>query len=136
VIDLYEELASVIKELRSEAVQHALVGALAVAVHGVPRATKVLDILVRKEDEAALRRAVRRAGYVLEALPMEFASGVEMQRFTKLIGGRPLMLDILWAKGPLLPIWERREKFAWREGEIDVVSRDDLITLKLTAGRP
>jgi hypothetical protein len=30
----------------------------------------------------------------------------------------------------------RRERLAWGEGDIWVVSREDLITLKLTAGRP
>lgn len=91
---------------------------------------------LRNEDEAKLRVAVRRAGYTFEALPMRFTSGVEVQRFSKLVDGRPLMLDFLWASGPLEAIWSRRECLPWQEGKIFVVSRDDLITLKLTAGRP
>ena len=46
------------------------------------------------------------------------------------------MVDFLWAEGPLDAIWSRRERVQWQEGEIYVVSREDLITLKLTAGRP
>jgi Nucleotidyl transferase AbiEii toxin, Type IV TA system len=136
MVDLYAELTAVVRELRNEAVEYALCGALALAVHGAPRATRDLDLIARKEDEDRVRSAVRRAGYLFEALPMEFSSGIEVQRFSKLIEGTPLMLDFLWAAGPLQPIWGRRERLPWREGEIWVVSREDLITLKLTAGRP
>lgn len=136
MIDLYAELASVAKELRTEGVEYALCGALALAVHGAPRATRDLDLIARKQDEPKVRAAARRAGYTLEALPMQFSSGIEVQRFSKIIEGRPLMLDFLWASGPLDAIWARRQRVPWREGEIWVVQRDDLITLKLTAGRP
>jgi predicted nucleotidyltransferase len=135
-MDLYEEFTGVVRELTAEGVEYALCGALALAVHGVPRATKDIDLIARKEDEPAVRRAVRRAGFVFEALPMEFSSGIEVQRWSKLVDGRPLMLDFLWATGALAAIWSRRERVAWREGEIHVVRREDLITLKLTAGRP
>jgi hypothetical protein len=136
VIDLYAELAAVVDGLSGTGVDYALCGALALAVHGVPRATKDLDLLARKADAPKERVAVRRIGYLFEALPMEFSSGVEVQRFSKLVDGRPLMLDFLWAEGALEPLWARRQKLSWREGDIWVVSREDLITLKLTAGRP
>jgi hypothetical protein len=136
MINLYDELAQVVRELDAEQVGYALCGALALAVHGAPRATRDLDLLVRRQDETKVRIAVRRAGYVFEALPMRFASGVEMQRFSKLIDGRPLMLDFLWATDALDAIWSRRQRIPWKEGDIYVVSREDLITLKLTAGRP
>jgi hypothetical protein len=136
MIDLYAELTTLLKELGTEGVDYALCGALALAVHGAPRATKDLDLIARKEDEGRVRRAVQRAGFVFEALPMEFSSGIEVQRFSKLVEGKPLMLDFLWAAGALEPIWTRRERLPWGDGEIWVVTRDDLITLKLTAGRP
>lgn len=136
MINLYEELRLVVQELVAEQVDYALCGALALAVHGVPRATRDLDFIARRADEAKVRAAARRAGYVFEALPMRFASGVEMQRFSKLVEGRPLMLDFLWASDALEPIWTRRLHVPWGEGEISVVTREDLITLKLTAGRP
>lgn len=136
MVNLYDELKLLVRELETDQVRYALCGALALAIHGAPRATRDLDLIARKEDEARVRSAVRRAGYVFEALPMRFSSGIEVQRFSKLIDGRPLMLDFLWAEGPLDAIWLRRERVQWQEGEIYVVSREDLITLKLTAGRP
>lgn len=67
---------------------------------------------------------------------MELSIGVEVQRFGKLVDGATLMLDFLWASGPLAAIWSRREPVTWRGRQLAVVSRDDLISLKLTAGRP
>jgi hypothetical protein len=67
---------------------------------------------------------------------MEFTgSGITVQRFTKLVEGRPLMLDVLWLTAKLQPVWDDRQRVAWNEGTLSVVSRDGLITLKLTAGR-
>ena len=104
MIDLYHELRTLTDELRLEEVPFALCGALALAVHGAPRATRDLDFIARKEDEAAIRRAVKRAGYIFEALPMEFSSRIEVQRFSKLVEGKPLMVDFLWASDALAAV--------------------------------
>lgn len=135
-MDLYAELVAIVAQLDAHDIDYALCGALALAVHGAPRATKDIDILARKSDADAVRDRVREAGYTFEALPMTFSSGIEVQRFSKLIDGRPLLLDVLWAEGNLTPIWGRRIQVQWKDGAIWVVSRDDLITLKITAGRP
>ena len=135
-MDLYEQLAMIVQELDAEGIPYALCGALALAVHGVPRATSDIDLIVPRDDAEAVRRATRRAGYVFEALPMRFPSGIEVQRFSKIVDGRPLMLDILWATDTLREILTRSQRVPWAQGEIRVVSRPDLITLKLTAGRP
>ena len=67
---------------------------------------------------------------------MQFAgSGIEVLRFTKLVEGRPLMLDILWVNDKLEAIWADRIQLPWHDRTLSVVSRDGLITLKLTAGR-
>lgn len=136
-IDVYEELVALLQALDEAQIEYALCGALALAVHGAPRATKDIDVIARKEDADRLREVAHRVGFVLEALPMVFSgSGIEVQRFTKLIEGRPLMLDVLWCNEKLEAIWEDRQRVPWREGTLCVVSVDGLITLKLTAGRP
>ena len=136
MIDVYAELVAILRALETAGIDYALCGALALAVHGVPRATKDIDLIARKEDEERIRAAARGCGFTFEALPMEFAgSGIEVQRFTKLVEGRPLMLDVLWLNPKLEPVWNDRQQLPWREGTLSVVSRDGLITLKLTAGR-
>jgi nucleotidyltransferase AbiEii toxin of type IV toxin-antitoxin system len=134
--DVLAEFDAVVTALDEANIEFALCGALALAVHGVPRATKDIDLLAHKTDADRIRAAVRAAGFTFEALPMEFSgSGIEVQRFTKLIDGIPLMLDVLWVNPKLQQVWDGRERVAWRDRELAVVSREGLITLKLTAGR-
>lgn len=136
-MDVYAELVALVRALDEAGIEYALCGALALAVHGAPRATKDIDLIARKEDGSRLRAVVRAAGFVFEALPMVFTgSGIEVQRYSKLVEGRPLMLDILWLQPSLQAIWDDRQRLPWNEGFLSVVSRDGLITLKLTAGRP
>jgi hypothetical protein len=98
--------------------------------------TKDIDLIAKTEDEARIRAVATRTGFTFEALPMEFAgSGIEVQRFTKLVDGRSLMLDVLWLMPKLQRIRDDRERSAWENGTLSVVSREGLITLKLTAGR-
>lgn len=136
MIDVYAEFVALVRALDEAGIEYAICGALALAVHGVPRATKDIDLIARKEDAERIRAVAQKTGFVFEALPMQFSgSGIEVQRFTKLVEGRPLMLDVLWLNPKLQPIWDDRQRLPWAEGTLSVVSRDGLITLKLTAGR-
>lgn len=47
-----------------------------------------------------------------------------------------LMLDVLWLIPKVETVWNDRVRLPWQDRTISVVSRDGLITLKLTAGRP
>jgi hypothetical protein len=135
-VDFFQELRNLIDALESGAIEYALCGGVALAIHGVPRATQDIDFLVRPEDLDRLRAVVRCCGFVLESFPMDFASGITIQRFTKLIDGQPLMLDALLVGGPLAGAWERRQVAEIEGGRVRVIARDDLIALKLAAGRP
>lgn len=135
--DLYEELAGLVAALDSGSVEYALCGALALAVHGIPRATRDIDMLVRPEQKADAVAAARGVGFTLEALPMRFAAtGVEVKRLTKIVDSWPLVLDFLFVNEALEGVWASREQRAWSKGRISVVSREGLVQLKLSAGRP
>ena len=54
-LDLFDELKALIRALDANAVDHAVIGALAVAIHGAPRATTDIDLLI---DEANLERGL------------------------------------------------------------------------------
>ncbi len=136
MVDVYEEFVALVRAFDDAGIDYALCGALALAVYGAPRATKDIDVLAQKADAVRIREVVRAAGFTFEALPMELSgSGIEVQRYTKLVDGRPLMLDVLWINDKLQTIWGDRVRIAWQSGTLSVVSRDGLITLKLTAGR-
>jgi hypothetical protein len=135
-VDLFQELKNVTAALEADGIDYALCGGVALAIHGVPRATQDIDLLLRPEDLARLRNAIRPCGFTLESLPMDFASGITIQRFTKLVDSQPLMLDVLLVGGALENVWASRQSTEYEGGPVRVVSREGLITLKLAAARP
>lgn len=135
-MDFFQELKDVVVALESRAIDYALCGGVALAIHGAPRATQDIDLLLRPEDLDRLREAARACGFTLESLPMDFRIGISMQRFTKLIEGQPLMLDVLLVAEPIENVWANRQALEMEGTTVRVVSREGLITLKLAAGRP
>jgi hypothetical protein len=88
----------------------------------------------------ALDRAkatARTLGFVLEALPMRFHDGMEMRRVTKISPeGSQLTLDFILVDANLAPAWASRQQIPFGAATLRVVSRDALIAMKLSAGRP
>lgn len=137
MLNLYEELEGLVAALEAAAIPYALCGGLALALHGHARATKDIDLIVRPEDLPAIKSVARACGFVLESLPMRFkASGIEVQRVSKLAGAEILMLDLLLANEGLRPVFDSRQPFHWRGRTLSVVSRQGLVSMKLAAGRP
>jgi hypothetical protein len=136
-MDLLQELDRLVAALSRRGVDYAFCGGVALAIHGVPRATQDIDLLASPEDLSRVREIARELGFIFEAQPMTFSSsGISIVRFTKIIDKQPLMLDVLLAQGPLENIWNDRLSVPYRDGEVRVVSRAGLISLKLAAARP
>jgi hypothetical protein len=136
-VNLYEELRGVLAALDGASVDYALVGALAVAVWGAPRATKDIDLLVRAEDLPRAMEAVRSLGFTLEALPFQFKDGSELQRVNKVdAAGHLMTVDFMLVDPNLEPVWNSRTRLPFAEGQVAVVSRDALIGMKARAARP
>src|SRR5262249_7204381 len=134
-LDLFEETMALLADLERQGVRYAVAGAIALAVHGVPRATTDIDLLVRREDvEAALRVASAR-GFGVQALPMRFADGLEVRRSSKVETPEMLTLDLLLVNDNLEPVWASRERVPTERGDVWVVSRHGLIDMKAWAGR-
>ena len=137
MLDLYDELSALVSALHGDCVQYALCGGLALAVHGVTRATVDIDILIPEEWLAAASSVARGLGYTIEAAPMRFAGGaVEIRRMSKADpdSGEMLMLDFRLVTQGLAHIWETREEVAWERGSLWVVSRAGLVELKKLRG--
>jgi hypothetical protein len=133
VLDLEEELAHLIAALHEHNVQYALCGGLALAVHGHPRATVDIDLLVREDDLADAKRVAALLGFTVAARPMTFHAGaVPIHRVTKIdvADGEILMLDLLLVTAQTEHAWSSRETHEWRGRPIAVVSRESLIALK------
>jgi hypothetical protein len=135
-VNLFDELTSVVGALSDAKVEYALVGGLAVAVWGAPRATKDIDLLVQPESLDAAKRTVRALGYTLEAGPMQFRDGMEVHRVNKVREGKLMTLDFLLVNQNLQDAFASRHQRELQGFSLMVVSRDALIGMKLTAGRP
>jgi hypothetical protein len=135
VANLYAEFQAVVRALREAGVPFALCGGLAMAVHGHPRATLDIDLLVPAERVADLVRALRPLGFARrEAQPTRLAGGaVVMHRLGKIAPGDPdvLVLDVIEVgAGATAEAWAAREATRWERDALEVVSRQGLIRLK------
>jgi hypothetical protein len=132
MLDLLEELKQVVGTLDRERVPYALCGGLAMAVHGYPRATVDIDILVLADDQARVEKAAELLGFTIHARPMHFRGGeVEIRRVSKVVEpGQILSLDLLLVTDAVRPAWEGRQTMEWDFGKISVVSREGLVSLK------
>lgn len=140
MLNLYEELKTIITALAAHRIEYAICGGLAVSIHTEPRATQDIDMLVLASDLPACQDAVRGLGFTKFGEPMRLASGaVQLQRLVKPEpGGEDLvMLDLLLVDSPqLTDVWATREAFEWEGQRVWVVSRQGLVALKQLRGSP
>ena len=135
-MNLFDELVLVVSALDRSSIDYALVGGLAVGVWGAPRATKDIDLLIRPDDLDRAKESLRQVGYSLEALPMQFSDGMRMQRVSKVGAGELMTVDFILVDANLEPAWQSRSRRDTDVVSISVISRDALIAMKLSAGRP
>ena len=137
MLDLYEELKRLVRELDDRGVPYALCGGLAMAVYHVPRATIDIDLLVPSAAIDDACSAARDLGYSIEEKPMSFAEGqIEIRRLSKVDAETNDLLSVDFVlQSPLLKgVWEDRVAVEWDEGTVHVVSRDGLIRMKELRG--
>ena len=135
-MDLASELKAVVSALASHGIDYALVGGLAVAVWGAPRATKDIDLLILPEGLASAKAALRAIGYTLEAGLMDFSDGMTMARVSKVRDGDLMTVDLLLVNRNLQEAFEGRVTRMLGDVPLVVISREGLLQMKLTAGRP
>lgn len=134
-LDLFEETVGLLSDLGRQGLPYAVAGAVALAIHGIPRATTDVDLLVHPQDLDAVLGVTRARGFGIEALPMRFSDGLEVRRTTKIAGPEMLTLDLLLVDRNLEPVWRSRQRILTERGEFWVVSREGLIQMKAWAGR-
>ncbi len=132
MIDLAEEFEAVISALAEHRIDYAVCGGVAMAIHGLPRATVDIDLLIEPDDEERVYVAVEPLGFRIRATPMHFDQGkMEIRRVTKIDPvGDTLMLDLLLVTPAFENVWRDREQIESEFGFIWVVSRKGLIELK------
>lgn len=103
------------------------------AVHGLPRATVDIDLLILAESLEEAKSVARGLGYTIEAQPMTFHKGaIEIRRLSKIdpSDGDLLMIDFLLGTPTVETAWKNRIRVASSQGSVCAVSREGLILLK------
>jgi len=137
MLDLYDEFVALVDALEKARVPYAVCGGLAMAIHGLPRATVDVDLLIPTDAAESVLEIARGLGYTIPADPMTFAGGaVEIRRVTKIdaSSGNILSLDLLLVTPVLSTVWATRTKIGWERGEVWTVSKEGLVTLKQLRG--
>ncbi|HMS44106.1 MAG TPA: hypothetical protein PKE69_28020, partial [Pyrinomonadaceae bacterium] len=75
MIDVYAELKRIINALTENKIEYAVCGGWAMAIHGVPRATVDIDLLISADSLEKVFDVARLNDYWLEGLPMTFNNG-------------------------------------------------------------
>jgi hypothetical protein len=130
----YRDMLSAFSEA---GVEYLLVGAYALSVHGIPRATGDMDLWVRPTGENAERtlKALRGFGAPLHSLAIADLTrpGTVFQ-----VGVAPRRIDILTSIAGVSfeSAWPSRKVIRIDGIEVSVIGREDFIRNKRALGRP
>ena len=138
-LDLIAELEAIVDAFDRSGIEYALCGGLALGLHGYPRATMDIDLLLRAERLADAIEVGRTVGFDIPSRKM-VRSGTprEIQRISKLDPKTNdlMSLDLILVGTALEDVWAGRTAFDVQGRRMIVVSRDGLATMKRIAGRP
>lgn len=134
---LLEELTQLISVLEENEIEYAVCGGLALTIHGFPRATFDIDILIQEDSIEKTYEVVAEKGYDIRGLDISFKErAVEIRQVSKIDDdGEVLSLDLLLVTPYFDDVWETKEELEWENKSLWIVSKDGLIKMKELAGR-
>lgn len=135
--DIYEEFRELVKRLNNENIEYAVCGGWAMAIHGSPRATVDIDLLVLTENLERVWKIAENLGYYAEGLPLSFDKIIEIRRISKIDKSSKTLftIDFLLVTEGLKQVWETRENIDFDDDKVWTVSREGLIFMKQLSGR-
>jgi len=130
------DFSDMLSALSAEGVEYLLIGAYAMAAHGVPRATGDIDIWVRPSPDNADRvlRALARFGAPMGEL---HAADLAAEGTVFQVGVAPNRVDLMTTIDGVTfeEAWSQRETRVIDGVTLSVIGRDDLIRNKRATGR-
>jgi hypothetical protein len=136
-MDLPSDLIDLLAEFADTEVEYLLVGGQALALHGLPRFTKDADLWLRDAAENVRRAQTALTNFgapatVVEALPSAAPLDVVW------MGSPPSRIDLMKGVpgGDFERAWQSRETRRLHDTVVQLVSREELISLKIASGRP
>lgn len=136
--DIFDEFQNLIGRINREKIDYAVCGGWAMAIHGAPRATVDIDLLVQTENLQKVWKIAEDLGYRVEGLPLSFDEGIiEIRRISKIDKETKTLItiDFLLVTEGLKQVWETRENIDWEDDKVWTVSREGLIFMKQLSGR-
>lgn len=138
-MNLVDELHAICRVLGDAFVPYAVCGGVAVSIHGAPRTTKDIDLLVDPSHVPQVISLIASLAYTIVALPMTFDAGTDrerhVQRVSKLEGGHHLVVDLMFADAAFTGFLSDRVEIDLPAGRVSVVSLETLVKMKRLAGR-
>lgn len=136
--DIFEEFQKLIATINQKQIPYAVCGGWALAIHGVPRATVDIDLLILTENLEQVWRIAEDLGYDVEGLPLSFDDGfLEIRRISKIDKESKTLftIDFLLVTNGLKKVWETRENIDFEDDKVWTVSREGLMFMKEISGR-
>jgi len=129
-------LKDVFSSLQRRKVRYLVIGGIAAVLHGVPRATFDLDILIEAKPENAKNLLEAFLDARLGTAALTTPEGLLSQEIT--IFKDRVRIDVQTSTPGLIfeEAWNRREIMEYQKQKFYVVSREDLISSKRAAARP
>lgn len=136
---LLDEFIGIVNALNEREMDYAVCGGWAMAIHGFPRATTDIDILILAEDFERAKAVAVEQGFDIEGLPLNFDGGKTLIRRISKIDTETktlITLDLIFATEVYESAWRSRLVVGWNSGEYRVVDKAGMIVMKERAGRP
>jgi hypothetical protein len=132
---MLNQLRGVFSSLRKHQVNYIIIGGIAAILHGVPRATFDLDILIEATPDNAQRLLDALLDAGLGTAAMTTAEELLAHEIT--IFRDRVQIDVQTSTPGIRfeEVWERREVMRYGRQAFYVLSRDDLIASKRASGR-
>jgi hypothetical protein len=135
MLDITDELRTLVAVLDQHEIDYALCGGMAMAVHGRLRSTIDIDLLIPFAVLDEVLAIANSLGYSIRGKDMSFANA-EIRRVSKIDpeDGNLLSLDLLLVSPNMIGAWESRIEAEWEGRKLCVVSASGLIALKQLRG--
>ncbi len=133
---MLNRLRDVFKSFHDHDVRYLVIGGVAAVLHGVPRATFDLDILIEATPENARRLIQALLDAQFGTADLTTADELLSNEIT--VFNDRVRIDVQTTTPGLefRDAWNRRKVMTYQGQEISVASREDLISSKRASGRP
>lgn len=138
-MSLKTELLGIAEALDRASIPYALCGGMAVVLHGYPRLTRDVDLLVEPARLDRVKEVLAEIGFTIPGGIIPFDLGTKQERrvyrLSKRVDADLLTVDLIILPSFLQDVWDTREVYDVGGVPIQTVSREGLLRMKRISGR-